>query len=61
MIDNGGNIVVDLESFSTFNGISLTEAKKVESMCNQMKVEEAMLKFINLNNDDFNVDDFIRT
>lgn len=52
MIDNGGKIVVDLESFCTFNEITLTEAKKVESMCNQMKVKEAMLQFINLNNDD---------
>lgn len=48
MIDNGGVIVVDLESFSKFNAITFEEAKAVESLCTSMKVEQAMLKFIEL-------------
>lgn len=45
MIDNGGNIVVDLESFSKFNEITLEQAREVMSLCTSIKVEEAMLEF----------------
>lgn len=53
MIDNGGSIVVDLESFSQFYSVTLDEAKSIQSLCKSMSVEEAMLKFIELNSGAF--------
>jgi len=53
LIDNGGEIVVDLVSFSKFNKITIDEAKEVKKMCEKISVKDAMLKFITLNSGEF--------
>lgn len=44
-IDNGGEVVVDLDSFATFNSISTQLAKEVATR--NVSVNESMREFIN--------------
>lgn len=44
-IDNGGEVVVDLDSFATFNSISTQLAKEVATR--KVSVNESMREFIN--------------